>query len=124
VDQSTQELYVAALRSQNRFTDTMRADIPFDNVAFHRQPVVWDEFMPNWSGATTVQSTTQGTWLMLNSQFMQMKYDAQTDFITTPFIRPENQDAKTAQILWMGTLGTNNRRKHGVDSDIDTTITS
>ncbi len=34
------------------------------------------------------------------------------------------QDAKTAQILWYGTVGVNNRRKHGVLSDIDTTITA
>jgi hypothetical protein len=124
VDQSTFELYVAALRKDNRFTDTTRADIPFDNVAFHGKPVTWDEFMPNWSGTTTVQSTTQGSWVMLNSKNIQVKYDKQTNFTTTPFVRPENQDAKTAQILWYGTLGCNNRRKLGVLSDIDTTLTS
>jgi len=32
VDQSTAEWYEAALRSQNRFTEYQRADIPFDNV--------------------------------------------------------------------------------------------
>ena len=124
VDQSTSEFYEAALRSQNRYTETMRADIPFQNIAFHGSPVVWDEFMPNWSGATTVQSTTQGSWVMLNSKFIQVKYDTQTNFITTPFIRPVDQDAKSAQILWYGTVGVNNRRKHGVLSDIDTTLTS
>lgn len=124
VDQSVAEFYEAALRSQNRFTDFTRADIPFDNVMFRKSPVVWDEFMPNWSGITTVQSTAQGTWVMLNSKFVQVKYDAQTNFTTTPFIRPENQDAKTAQILWYGCLGTTNRRKLGVLSDIDTTLTS
>ncbi len=90
VDQSTAEWYEAALASQNRFTEYQRADIPFDNVLFRRSPVVWDEFMPNWSGITTVQSTTQGTWLMLNSKFFQVKYDAQTNFMTTPFVKPEN----------------------------------
>lgn len=124
VDQNTAEWYEAALRSQNRFTEYQRADIPFDNVLFRRSPVVWDEFMPNWSGTTTVQSTTQGTWVMINSKFFQVKYDAQTNFSTTPFIKPENQDARTAQIQWYGAAGVTNRRKHGVDSDIDTTVTS
>ncbi len=124
VDQSTEEVYVAALRNQNRYTDTTRADIPFTNVAFYGQPVVWDEFMPNWTTGSTTQVTTQGTWLMLNSKFIHLKYDAETNFITTPFIRPIDQDAKTAQILWMGTLGVNNRRKHGVQATIDTTVTS
>lgn len=123
-DQATAECYEAALRSQNRYTEYTRADIPFDNVSFRGKPVVWDEFMPNWSGATTVQSTTQGTWVMLNSKFIQVKYDSKTNFITTPFQRPENQDAKTALILWYGTVGVNNRRKHGVLSDINTTLTS
>ncbi len=46
--------------------------------------------------------------------------------MTTPAARRVTtaQDAKTAQIQWYGSLGVNNRRKHGVDSDIDTTITS
>ena len=123
-DQSEAEFYEAALRSQNRYTDYTRADIPFDNITLFKNPLVWDEFMPNWSGATTVQSTTQGTVLALNSKFIQLKYDADTNFITTPFVRPENQDAKTALILWYGALGVNSRRKHGVLSDIDTTLTS
>ncbi len=123
-DQSTFEFYTAALRNQNRYTDTTRADIPFDNIAFHGKPVVWDEFMPNWSGITTAQSTTQGTWVMLNSKFIFVKYDAQTNFVVTQAITPENQDAETAKILWMGASGLTNRRKHGVLSDIDTTLTS
>lgn len=123
-DQATFELYEAALASQNRYTETQRADIPFSNIAFHGKPVVWDEFMPNWSGATTVQSTTQGSWVMLNSKHFLVKYDSQTNFMTTPFVRPENQDAKVAHILWYGSVGVDNRRKHGVLSDIDTTLTS
>lgn len=124
VDQNTAEWYEAALASQNRFTEYQRADIPFDNVLFRRSPVVWDEFMPNWSGITTALSTTQGTWVMINFDYFQVKYDAQTNFSTTPFIKPENQDAKVAMIQWYGASGVTNRRKHGVDSDIDTTVTS
>ncbi len=123
-DQATQECYETALASQNRYVDYKRADIPFDNVTFHGSPVVWDEFMPNWSGITTVQSATQGTWVMINSKFMQVKYDSETNFVATPFISPENQDASSAKVLWYGTLGTNNRRKLGVLSDITTTLTS
>lgn len=123
-DQATVELYEAALRSFHHNMDYARADIPFDNIAFHKKPVVWDEFMANWSGGTTVQSDTQGSWVMLNSKYIQFKFDRQTNFLTTPFVRPENQDAKTAQILWYGASGVTNRRKHGVLSDITTTLTS
>lgn len=37
---------------------------------------------------------------------------------------PENQDAEVATILWYGAAGVTNRRKHGVLSDINTTLTS
>lgn len=123
-DQNTFEMYCKALRSQNRYTTTERADIPFTNVAFYGNPVVWDEFMPNSSGATTVQSITAGTWYMINSKFFQVKYDAKTNFSTTPFVRPENQDCDVATILWYGASGVTNRRKHGVLDGIDTTLTS
>jgi hypothetical protein len=124
VDQATQELYESAMASQNRYVDYKRADIPFDNVTFHGSPVVWEEYMPNWSGVTTVQSATQGTWLMLNSKYVQVKYDSQTNFRVTSFQEPENQDSESCKILWYGTLGTNQRRKLGVLSDITTTLTS
>ncbi len=124
VDQATSEFYTAALRSQNRYTEFTRADIPFENVAFYGKPVVWDEFMPNWSGITTVQLNTQGTWVMMNSKYIQVKYSSKTNFRTTPFVRPENQDADVATILWYGAAGVTNRRKHGVLSDINTTLTS
>ena len=123
-DQNVFELYEAALRNQNRYTDTRRADIPFDNLVFHGKPVVWDEWMPDFLGATTTQSTTSGSWVMLNSQNIQVKYDSKTNFMTTPFIRPENQDAKVAHILWYGAIGVNNRRKLGLLDGINTTLTS
>jgi hypothetical protein len=123
-DQSTAEWYEAALASQNRFTDYQRADIPFTNVLFRKSPVVWDEFMPNWSGGTTTQSTSQGSWVMINSKFLKVQYDSQTNFMTTPYIKPENGDSKVAHIQWYGAAGVTNRRKHGVLSDIDTTVTS
>lgn len=52
--------------------------------------------------------------LFLNLDFLELVIDSQTDFITTPFVRPENQDAKVAQILFMGNLTCSNRRKQGM----------
>lgn len=124
VDVATYEFYTACLRNQNRYTDTTRADIPFDNIAFHGKPVTWDEFMPNWSGGTTVQSTTAGTWLMLNSKCFQIKYSNKMNFTVGDFIRPENQLADVALVSWTGAAGVTNRRKHGVLDDINTTLTS
>lgn len=123
-DQSTFEFYEGALRNQNRYMDYRKADIPFENLVFRGQPVTWDQFMPDFKGGSTTQSTTSGTWVMLNSQFWELKYHSDTNFTPTPFIKPENQDAKVSQILWLGALGVSNRRKHGVLAGINTTLTS
>jgi len=118
--QGTEELYEAALAASHRNPSYARADIPFDNVAFFGKPVIWDEFMPDFGNGTVTQ--TKGTWLMLNTKFWGIKVDRDTNFTPTPFRTPENQDARTAHILWLGSVGTSNRRKNGVMGKIDETI--
>jgi hypothetical protein len=123
-DQSTFEVYEAALAAQHRNPSYQKADIPYDSIGFRGKPVVWDEFVINASGETTVQSTSAGTWYMINTEFFQVNVDAQTNFINTGFQRPINQDAKVAHILWLGCVTCSNCRKQGVMGSIDTTITS
>jgi hypothetical protein len=50
----------------------------------------------------------------LNTNFYKLVIDSQTDIVTTPFVTPENQTAKTAKVLFMGNAATNNLRKQGV----------
>lgn len=121
-DQGSYELYIAALAAAHQNPSFQKADIPFDNVAFFGKPVVWDEFTPDVQGDSETQSTTSGTWWNLNTQFFQIKVHSGTNFATTPFVKPENQDAKVAHILFLGGVGVSNRRKQGVIGGIDTTI--
>lgn len=123
-DENVYTLYEVALAEAHRNPSYQSADIPFDNILFYRAPVTYDELVPNVKGGSETVSTTQGTWFMLNSQFFQVQVHAGTNFATTPFTKPENQDAKVAHILWLGGVGMSNRRKHGVFATIDTTITS
>lgn len=123
-DEASFLLYEAALAAAHQNPSYQKADIPFDTIAFKGNPVTWDEFVPDVQGGSATQSSTSGTWWMLNTEFIELKYDKETNFVTTDFIRPENQDAKTAQILWMGALCVSNRRKQGVMGGIDTTIAS
>lgn len=123
-DQSSFELYEAALAAAFRNTSYERADIPFSNVMFRGMPVTWDEFTPDIQGASATQSTTSGTMWMLNLDYWEFEVDKLTDFQLTDFITPENQDASTAQILWFGSVGIANRRKQGAMGGIDTTIAS
>jgi hypothetical protein len=46
------------------------------------------------------------------------------NFSMTPFVKPENQDARVAHVLFAGAACVGNRRKQGVMGGIDTTIAS
>ncbi len=120
--QGTAELYEAALAAAHRNPSYQVADIPFDNVGFYGKPVTWDEYMPDFYSGTVTQ--TKGTWVMLNTKFWGIRVDKETNFAPTKFTTPENQDAMTAHILWLGSVGLSNRRKQGVYGRIDETIAS
>jgi hypothetical protein len=118
--QGTEELYEAALAAAHRNPSYQVADIPFDNVAFYGKPVCWDEFVPDAANGTVTQ--TKGSWYMLNTKFWGVRVDKETNFAPTPFVKPNDQDAKTSHILWLGGVGVSNRRKQGVGGNIDETI--
>ena len=120
--QGTAELYEAALAASHRNPSYQVADIPFDNVSFHGKPLCWDEFVPDAYSGTVTQ--TKGSWYMLNTKYWGIRVHADTNFAPTPFQKPENQDASTAHILWLGAVGVSNRRKQGVGGNIDETIAS
>jgi hypothetical protein len=71
-----------------------------------------------------VGTPTVSTVFMVNSEAFEWVVDSQTDMMTTPFIRPVGQDARVAEILWMGAVGVNNRRKNGVLYGISRSIVS
>jgi hypothetical protein len=120
LEQQTYELYESALAAAHQNPSYQSADIPFENIAFKGKPCVWDEFVPDvGTGSTTI---TKGTWFMLNTKFWGGRYHPATNFAAGPFIKPENQDAKVSQILWLGSFGVSNRRKQGVGGNIDLTI--
>jgi hypothetical protein len=123
-DQASAELYEAGLAAAHRNPSYQTADIPFDSVSFFGKPLCWDEFVPDAANGSATQSTTSGTWYMLNTQFWGIKVHAGTNFAPTPFTKPENQDARVSHVLWLGAMGCSNRRKQGVVGSIDTTIAS
>lgn len=120
-DQLTYEAYEASLDDKVRYTAPSGspdgpATLGFDSVRFKGQNLVWDEMVPDIDGGYRYDSSSwaSGTWFMLNTEFMELVVDTQTNFITTPFVRPENQDAKVSQVLFMGNLTCCNRRKQGM----------
>jgi hypothetical protein len=121
-DQRAWEIYWNALANQERYVvDNQRTlDILGGSEAlkFRGGVWVWDEVVPdpetNADIVDAIGTVTASTVYMLNTETWNYVVDSQTDFITTPFVRPENQDARVAQILWMGATCVNNRRKNGV----------
>lgn len=139
-DQIAWEEYWLALQQNERYIidDKKTIDIlgGSDGLKFRGAIFVWDETVPDpetpynpvdASGTAGLQhggSATVSTIYFVNSESIDWVTDSQTDFITTDFVRPENQDAKVAQILWMGAVGVNNRRKNGVLYSISQAITA
>ena len=104
--QSVFEFYEKALQTQQRFSNTTAADGGFQNLTFKGMTLMWDSNCPS------------GYMYMLNSDYLKLRVHPAADFKTTPFIKPANQDAKVAQILYMGNLTMDQARRQGVLSGI------
>ena len=128
--QAAWETYWLALQQNERYIidDKKTVDIlgGSDALAFRGAAFIWDEVVPDpdtsWNALDGVGTHSNETIYFINSQAMSFVTDTETDFITTDFVRPENQDAKVAQVMWMGATTVNNRRKLGVMSSISPSI--
>lgn len=127
-DQLTYESYESSMYDKHRYTNDTGGpvSIGYESVRFKGADVIWDEMMPDIETGVTYDSASwsKGTMFFINSDFMELVIDSATDFITTPFVRPENQDARVAQILAMMNLTCMNRRKQGIIYGITVPITS
>jgi hypothetical protein len=102
--------------------NTKMADMGFDNIKLRGATVLWDEVVPDMFTGTA--AITVGSAFFINTKFYNLIIDSETDIITTPFIEPENQTAKTAKVLFMGNAAVSNMRKHGVVYSISQSIVS
>lgn len=131
-DQRAWEQYFNSLQNQERYIiDTPRIVNVLggsEGLKFRGGVFTWDEVVPdpetNAEIVDAIGTVSASTIYFLNTQTWRYIVDSETDFITTPFIRPENQDARVAQILWMGAMAVNNRRKNGVLYGISRSIVS
>ena len=131
-DETSWRQYWAALQSQERYIVTNERTIDIlggsEALAFRNAVYVWDEVVPdvatNADVIDNVGTASLSTVFFINSSALEWIVDSQTDFVSTPFVRPVDQDARSSQILWMGAMGTGNRRKLGVLKGIAQTITS
>jgi len=124
-DQYSYEYYNNALDANIRYSNTKMADMGFDTVKLRGATMIWDEMVPDVDAAYAIgHASWTGSVFFLNTKFYNLIIDSETDIITTPFIEPENQTAKTAKILFMGNAAVSNLRKLGVCYAIAQNITS
>lgn len=119
-DQISYEIYNNSLDQQVRYQNTKMADMGFDTIKLRGATAIWDEKVPDvYTGTAAI---SKGSAFFVNTNFYKLVIDSETDIITTPFIEPENQTAKTAKVLFMGNATCSNMRKCGCAYDILTTI--
>lgn len=124
-DQVSYESYESSLDEKTRYMDTKMADMGFDTIKLRGATCIWDELVPSIdTGDVAGAAGFVGTTFLLNTKFYKLIIDSETDIVTTPFVEPENQTAKTAKILFMGGPAVSNLRKHGVGYAISQSIVS
>lgn len=115
------EQYEAHLSPFKRFTDDAAAEAGFHNLRYRGATCFWDENYRSAGCASAAETLTEAAFMMLNSKFVKLRYDSQTDFIRTDYVRPQNQDAKSCLFLWYGNWTVSNRRKLGIGHDSNLT---
>lgn len=93
--------YEGSLTPQQRYESNTTGDASFKDLMFKSTPVRFDS------------QCTSGVMYFLNSDVMELSVDPDTDFHLTEWVKPANQDAKVAQLLFAGELVIKNRRKLG-----------
>ena len=119
--QYTYEMYEAGLLPHKRLQNDEVARADFDNIKFRKLTWSWDEWCCSASITKSQAATTHTCMYMLNSKFLEVIYDAESLFTHTGFVKPDNQTAKVAQIVFMGMLVVTNRRKQGILVDANVT---
>lgn len=76
-------------------------DMGFVSQTFKRTAFVFDDDCP------------AQTMFFLNSNYLRFVVGKGRNFITTPFIRPKDQEAKVAQVIFYGNLTCANRARQG-----------
>jgi hypothetical protein len=89
-----------------RVTNLALADAGFQNLEFKGTPMIFDEDLE------------ANNMLFLNSEFMKFVIGKGRNFVNTPFVKPQNQDAKVSQVLFAGQLTLSKRDQHGRIIDI------
>jgi hypothetical protein len=112
------ETNLAVKKSLDIAQDQEAVAAGFANLKFRNATLYWDE---QFATASCTTPTTTSAAIILNSKFLKIRYAADKNFKRTPWITPNNQDARSCMVLWYGNMTVSNRRKLGVMVDANVT---
>lgn len=110
---STQGLYEAYEKSavvNLMVQNTKMADLGFTHLVYKGIPWIWDVTVPLAIDGT---ASTHSAWVLM-AKYLNWVVGKGRNFITTPFQRPDNQEAKVAQQILYAQLTTNARGRQGL----------
>ena len=81
--------------------NTKAADVGYDNYRIKGCTLMYDE------NCTAAQA------YFLNTRYIELVTGAGKDFVSSPWIKPDNGDYKTSMIMWYGNLVCSNRARQG-----------
>ena len=102
VYQAYEGLLVATMNYAIGLVDSRTADYGFQNLKFKGLTLSWDS------------DIDADEMYMLNSNYLELVTHTDANFALQDFIKPDNQDAKSALMLWQGNLTCSNRARQGV----------
>jgi hypothetical protein len=114
--QANYEAYEGLAVPNVRFQSLRAADLGFETIAHKTAEVVFEPDVPATGTINdgTLTIAGGGAWYFLNADRLEFVQHEDAWLTPTDFVRPYNQDAKTALILSMGNLITDSRRSHGI----------
>lgn len=135
LDQITYELFVHSYWQKYRTGMGSDENFPFENKLFKGAHIVVDDKVPDVHtgvipGSDLDAPLTYGSGFFINSDFMKLKYEADSDFELLKdengktFQKPLAGDSRVAHVAWMGNNTISNRRKHGVIGHVARTLTT
>jgi hypothetical protein len=125
--QEVSEKYEESLEGQVRYGSTEMANLGFDTVMLRGAQVAWDEICPRQANndgdivAWDSGSKDEHVAYFLNTDFLKLFVDSQTDLVNRPFMDSVDQTAKSALVLLMCQLICTNRRTQGILTGIQPT---
>lgn len=139
MDQVSYQCFVHSLWEMYRYTKTPTDEAyPFENVMYKGAHFVMDDKVPDvknsilptiTGGAGDTATLTNGTAAFINTDFLKMIYEEDSDFKMLEdesgktIFKPVNGDSRVGHVGWMGNLTCDNRRKQGVLTGIARTFT-